>query len=138
LLDFDQAYNHCNSLNGDTLQDDPDAGMLKKWENEDGDTSYAFMLPIPKNDVIHRQVYRDYQTKTTFGGSSNCAIEHLFYGAVNQDTYFKTEPSPGGEQVKFDGDKTSFSKEVVPSLPPEAFEVFRPMFDFIISKCEIT
>ncbi|WP_211665231.1 DEAD/DEAH box helicase family protein [Leucothrix arctica] len=108
LFDFDQAYNHWNRLNGDTLQDDPDAGMLKKWENKDGDTSYAFMLPIPKNDVIHRQVYRDYQIKTTFWGSSNCAIEYLFYGAVNQGTYFKTEPSPGGEQVKFDGDKTSF------------------------------
>ncbi|GKT06870.1 hypothetical protein [Desulforhabdus sp. TSK] len=36
---------------------------------------------------------------------------------------------------KFDGEKTTFAKEVVPTLDAACFEVFRPMFEFIKSKC---
>ncbi|MCG6880670.1 MAG: hypothetical protein LJE96_16200 [Deltaproteobacteria bacterium] len=36
---------------------------------------------------------------------------------------------------KSDGEKTVFAKEIAPTLAPACFEVFRPMFEFIKSKC---
>lgn len=36
---------------------------------------------------------------------------------------------------KVDGEKTTFAKDVVPTLDPACFEVFRPLFEFIKSKC---
>lgn len=36
---------------------------------------------------------------------------------------------------KFGGEKTTFAKDVVPTLSPACFEVFRPMFELIKSKC---
>ena len=38
---------------------------------------------------------------------------------------------------KSDGEKTTFAKDVVPTLDPACFEVFRPMFEFIKSKCSV-
>ena len=133
LFDFDEAYNQWNGLNGDVLQEDPFQGKIKKWHEGE---SYAFMLPIPDNARIQAQAIHP-TTGKTFGSSSCCAIEHLFYGAAGAAAYFVDEPCAGGSRIVFksDGDKTTFAKEVVPTLPDECFRPLRPMFEFIAGKC---
>jgi hypothetical protein len=70
------------------------------------------------------------------GSDSHISIEHLFYGAVPVDEWFTKEPtSCGGQRIQFTGDKVKFAKEIVPTLDAACFEVFRPMFEFIKSKC---
>lgn len=134
LFDFDKAFDQWNGLNGDELELNPFKGMIKKWSG--GDT-YAFMLPIPDNAGIQKQVIKNAQTGETFGGLSSCEIEHLFYGNEPTNDYFREEPCVGGQKIVFksDGDKTAFAKEVVPNLDASCFEVFRPMFEFIKSTC---
>jgi energy-coupling factor transporter ATP-binding protein EcfA2 len=133
LFDFDEAYNQWNGLNGTVLQEDPFQGKIKRWQEGE---SYAFMLPIPDNARIRAQSVHP-TTGQTFGGSSCCAIEHLFYGAAGAAAYFVDEPCAGGSRIVFksDGDKTAFAKEVVPTLPDACFQPLRPMFEFIAGKC---
>jgi hypothetical protein len=84
-----------------------------------------------------KQVIRNAATGETFGGDSCCEIEHLFYGLDATKNYYQQEPCVGGTKIVFksDGEKTTFAKEVVPTLDTACFEVFRPMFEFIKSKC---
>ena len=133
LFDFDEAYNQWNGLNGEVLREDPFQGKIKKWH--DGE-SYAFMLPIPDDSRVRAQSVHP-TTGQTFGGSSCCAIEHLFYGAAGAASYFVDEPCAGGSRIVFksDGDKTAFAKEVVPTLPDTCFQPLKPMFEFIAGKC---
>ena len=132
MFDFDEAYNQWNGLNGEILNTDAATGMIKRWENGE---SYAFMLPIPDNAVIHKQVYKDVKKGETFESKSNCAIEHCFYGYKQSESFYRDKAVAGGSQVEFVGDKTDFAKNVVPSLPKQAFETFRPLFEFIKIKC---
>jgi predicted ATPase len=134
LFDFDKAYDHWNGLNGTVSETDPLKGMIKKWAEGE---SYALMLPVPANADIQKQVIRNPVTGETFGGDSCCEIEHLFYGLDATKNYYQQEPCVGGTKIVFksDGEKTAFAKEVVPVLDPASFEVFRPMFEFIKSKC---
>jgi ABC-type Mn2+/Zn2+ transport system ATPase subunit len=133
LFDFDKAFDQWNGLDGEVLQNDPDLGLIKKWKSGD---SFAFMLPIPQNAEIREQVMRNESQKETFGGSSICEIEHIFYGAPQAAAYYHKVPSPGGKQVAFKSDrlKVRFAKEVVPTISKEHFEIFRPIFEFIESK----
>jgi hypothetical protein len=135
LFDFDQAFNQWNSLNGNEIELDPCNGLSKKWAGGD---SYAFMLPIPDNAEIKKQVFKNHQDGETFGGNSSCEIEHIFYGQDATAKYFNEEPCVGGNKIVFksDGNKTTFAKEVVSNLDAGCFEVFRPMFEFIKQKCE--
>ncbi len=134
LFDFDKAYDQWNGLNGPVIEDDPFKGMVKKWA---GGESYAIMLPVPSNSDIQQQVIKDAEAKVTFGGESCCEIEHLFYGQDATTAYYSEEPCVGGKKIVFrsDSEKTTFAKEVVPSLDTACFEVFRPMFEFIQMKC---
>jgi predicted ATPase len=134
LFDFDKAYDQWNGLNGTVSETDPLKGMIKKWAEGE---SYALMLPVPANADIQKQVIRNAATGETFGGDSCCEIEHLFYGIDATKDYYQHEPCVGGTKIVFksDGEKTAFAKEVVPTLGPACFEVFRPMFEFIKSKC---
>jgi predicted ATPase len=134
LFDFDKAYDQWNGLNGTVSETDPCKGMIKKWA--DGE-SYALMLPVPSNADIQKQVILNDQTGETFGGESCCEIEHLFYGLNATKDYFQQETCVGGSKIVFksDRDKTYFAKEVIPTLESTCFEVFRPMFEFIKSKC---
>lgn len=134
LFDFDKAYDQWNGLNGTISETDPFKGMIKKWAEGE---SYALMLPVTANDEIQKQVIRNAATGETFGGESCCEIEHLFYGHNATKNYYQHEPCVGGTKIVFksDGEKTAFAKEVVPRLDPTCFEVFRPMFEFIKSKC---
>lgn len=134
LFDFDKAYDQWNGLNGTVSETDPLKGMIKKWAEGE---SYALMLPVPANADIQKQVIRNAATGETFGGDSCCEIEHLFYGLDATKNYYQQEPCVGGTKIVFksDGEKTAFAKEVVPALDQACFEVFRPMFEFIKSKC---
>jgi predicted ATPase len=132
LFDFDKAYDQWNGLNGVVSETDPLRGMIKKWAEGE---SYALMLPVPANADIRKQVIRNAATGETFGGDSCCEIEHLFYGLEATKNYYQQEPCVGGTKIVFksDGEKTTFAKEVVPTLAPACFEIFRPMFEFIKS-----
>ncbi|MCC7516933.1 MAG: ATP-binding protein, partial [Pseudomonadales bacterium] len=134
LFDFDKAYDQWNGLNGDVTANDPFKGLIKKWAHGE---SYAVMLPVPVHTDIQRQVIRNPATGETFGGESCCEIEHLFYGQAPTADYYHHEPCVGGTKVVFksDKDKTFFAKEVVPTLDKSCFEPFKPVFEFIKSKC---
>ncbi|MEO1099883.1 MAG: AAA family ATPase, partial [Bacteroidota bacterium] len=125
LFDFDKAYNQWNGLNGTVIERNPLKGMIKKWAQGE---SYAIMLPVPAHADIQRQVIKNSDTQETFGGESYCEIEHLFYGQSSTQTYYQSEPCVGGNKIVFksDREKTAFSKEVVPNLDADCFEIFRP------------
>lgn len=97
------------------------------------------MLSIPALADIQKQNIRNATTGEIFGGESCCEIEHMFYGQPATADYYPQEPCVGGTKVVFksDRDKTAFAKEVVPTLDDVCFEPFRPVFEFIKSKCAI-
>lgn len=130
LLDFDEAYNQWKSLDGEILEENASLGLVKKWKGGD---AYSIMLPIPNNPVIQKLVFKDATLTEHFEGKSQCSIEHLFYGIPNLDVFFHNESVPGGNVIKFKGCKTSFAKDVVNTLEPEAFNVFVSLFNFIMS-----
>jgi hypothetical protein len=69
------------------------------------------MLPIPKNSDVRSLVIKDEETKTTWEGKSNCAIEHLFYGIKGIDDYFNKVQAKGmGFDLKFASNKEDFAK----------------------------
>lgn len=135
LFDFDKAYSQWDGLKGEVISEELNSGLIKKWESGE---AYAFMMPVPQNPDIRLQVVKDESLGSSFGDQSCCEIEHLFYGVDGLESKFRKEPTPGGEKVVFtsDGEKVLFSEDIVPGLPAEAFEVFRPMLDFIKLKCE--
>ncbi|QNX11263.1 AAA family ATPase [Acinetobacter seifertii] len=134
LFDFDEAYDDWNGLK--KLEDeciDPFLGLSKRLKYAH---HYAMLLPIPNSVSLKPQVLKPDNTPWGRGSDSHISIEHLFYEAVNVADWFKTEPtSCGGQRILFTGDKVRFAKELVPTLDVSAFEIFRPMFEFIKSKC---
>lgn len=132
LFDFDEAYNQWNSLNGQVLLNNVSNGLIKKW---DGGEAYAIMLPIPQHPDIQRQVFKDETLEEHFEGAAFCMVEHLFYGLDLTAPFFTNQNVPGGQLIQFQGCKTSFAKTIVPNLPSENFEVFRPMLDWIREQC---
>lgn len=136
LFDFDKAYSQWNSLNGSDTETDPYNGLSKKLKDYN---AFALMLPVPPNEKIRKQVIKDNAEKTTFGEEACLYIEHLFYGIEITNGYFKEELKPGGGKIIiFNGDKVNFARNIVPTLPKECFEPFRPMFEFIKSKINDT
>lgn len=132
LFDFDEAYNQWHSLNGEIIRSNTSEGLIKKW---DGGEAYAIMLPIPAIPAIQNQVFTDTSLTSHFEGRSYCMVEHAFYGLEATERYFVNDNVPGGQLIKFQGCKTTFAKTIVPNLPTESFETFRPMLDWITAKC---
>lgn len=136
MFDFDEAYNDWNALatkqSWAPIVEDPYSGLLV------GDTSknrYAFLLPVPKIPEIETLVINS-KEGTHYGYKSKMAIEHLFYADDKAETFFGKETVLGGaEIVIFNGDKTKFAEDIIPEIDDSHFEVFRPMFDFVKSKC---
>lgn len=138
LFDFDEAYNDWNYLKSkpgtQEIESDPYNGLcvfLPQWN------SYAFILPIPRIPEIESLVIKDNGTKETWGGESRVGIEHLFYNDTETKNLFSLEDKPGGGRILVfpKGSKTRFADEIVPSIDKTHFDVFRPMFDLIRSKC---
>jgi len=130
LFDFDKAYNQWVSINGEVLEDNLKKGIIKKWSHG---KSYALMIPIPEQEDIKKQVYKDEDKEETFGGDSFCEIEHLFYGIPGLEKFYKKERCVGGERIAFisDSQKVKFAKKIVPTLNSSHFEIFLPLFNFI-------
>ncbi|MDW5288874.1 AAA family ATPase [Formosa sp. PL04] len=137
LFDFDEAYNHWNSLkiDGALLEVDPYRGICKKVETKN---SYAFLIPVPPIQEIKNQVIADETTGETFGYQSKVEMEHLFY-CDETKSKFTLKNKVGGGQIweVSDSQKMAFAQEVVPLLDDSYFEVLRPMFDSIIGQINI-
>jgi len=138
MFDFDEAYNEWNALKSkaDTwnfIEHDPYKSLCVENPTKN---LFAFLLPVPEIEAIEDQVIADKSTKSHYAHESRMGIEHLFYTATDTDSYFEILRKPGGGQIiHFKGDKTLFAKEIVPRIDVSYFEAFRPMFEFIKSKC---
>lgn len=134
LFDFDEAFDDWNGLKKEKDEcTDPFCGLSKQLKYAH---HYAMLLPVPNNERLKPQALKPDDTPWGRGSDSHISIEHLFYESVNAAEWFKTEPtSCGGQRIFFTGEKVKFAKELVPTLDAAAFEVFRPMFEFIKSKC---
>jgi energy-coupling factor transporter ATP-binding protein EcfA2 len=132
VFDFDEAYNDWNQL-GEDVQVDPCQCLVKKHDTHE---SYAMLLPVPANGQIHNQVINPH-TGGNYGNRSLLTIELLFHGVPGLDQYFVVDTNRTDGFIRFvgDGQKVVFARNVVPNLTPDYFEVFRPMFEFIKSKC---
>lgn len=131
VFDFDEAYNDWNQL-GQNVQTDPCQCLVKKHNAHE---SYAMLLPVPTNGQIRNQVINPH-TGGNYGNRSLLTIELLFHGVLGLDQYFVVDTDRTDGFIKFvsDGQKVAFAKDVVPTLVPACFEVFRPIFEFIKSK----
>lgn len=137
LFDFDEAYDDWNGLKakdrGVLLEADPLKGLCKQLQY---DSHYSMLLPVPNIDSIKPQVLDGDGNPWGRGSDSYLAIEILFYKDEWLGEWFRKRPMPGGgEIIEFSGDKVKFANEVVPNVDIKYFEVFRPLFEFIKSKC---
>lgn len=134
LFDFDEAYNDWNQL-GQDVQIDPTLCLTKKRK---GCESYALLLPVPATGQIRGQVINPH-TGGNFGNKSLLTIELLFHGVPGLDVFFTIDTERTDGFIKFisDGQKTTFAQDVVPTLDVANFLVFRPLFNFILSKCPV-
>lgn len=136
LFDFDEAFNEWNSLmhKWGALETDPYKGLST---GDDAKKQYAFLLPVPTVPAIEALVIKDKAAGTHFAHKSRMGIEHLFYADTKTHPYFENEAQPGGFDLLVfkEKKKTKFAKEIVPTLDAACFEVFRPMFEFVKSKC---
>lgn len=132
LFDFDEAYNDWNQL-GQDVQTDPVLCLAKKRAASD---SYALLLPVPATGQIRQQVINPH-TGGNYGNRSLLTIELLFHGIAGLDAYFTVDTERTDGFIKFvsDSQKVAFAKDVVPTIDAVHFSVFRPLFDFIKSKC---
>ena len=134
LFDFDEAYNHWESLKSDDcpIEENPFKGLCKKVKDKN---SYAFLIPIPQNEVIKKLVIKNEETFETYKNSSRVELEHLFYSEETK-AHFNVKAGVGGAEFISIGDsqKIDFARNVVSSLSIEHFEIFKPMFDLIKSK----
>lgn len=132
LFDFDEAHNDWNQL-GQDVQTDPYKCLVKKQTAYD---SYALLLPVPATGNIRQQVINPH-TGGHYGNRSLLTIELLFHGVAGLERYFTVDTARTDGFIKFisDSQKVTFARDVVPAIEAAHFEVFRPMFDFIRSKC---
>jgi energy-coupling factor transporter ATP-binding protein EcfA2 len=134
LFDFDEAHNDWKQL-GNDVEVDPHKCLTKKHQTQE---SYAMLLPVPTSDPIRNQVINP-DTGSTYGNKSLLTIELLFYGIPGLEQYFKVDTSRTDNFIKFvsDAQKVTFAKEVVPTIDVIYFEIFKPIFEFIKSKCVV-
>lgn len=133
LFDFDEAYNHWHSIKtkGELLEQDPYKGLCKKVENKN---SYAFLMPIPNIPIIKKQVIKNEDTNETHKHESKLEMEHLFYSEETKGEFNIKNGVGGAEIVEIsDSKKMKFAQDIIPTLDAEHFEIFKPMFDFILS-----
>ena len=135
LFDFDEAYNDWKGLKKERDEvTDPLKGMVKRLKCIH---HYAMLLPVPDIEALKAQALNK-EGMPWGGGVNPCiSIELLFFQDYLLGSWFTKQPTPGGgEIIHFTGNKIKFAKQIVPVLDDSCFEIFRPMFDFIQSKCE--
>ena len=133
LFDFDEAYDDWKALGGKDEITDPFKGLAKNLLHP---THYTMLLPVPNDNEIKRQVLDSNDKPWGQGLRCQLPIELLFYNANLLTQWFKKQDIVGGGQlIVFTGDKVKFAKEYVATLDQSSFEIFRPIFEFIQSKC---
>ncbi|PHS21241.1 MAG: hypothetical protein COA84_15985 [Robiginitomaculum sp.] len=127
LFDWDRAFNDWNDGGSDIIERDIANCLVRKRRNRPG---YNLLLPVPLQLSCRNQVVNQ-DTGDHFAHNSSLPIELLFIDTPGLDQYFTVDNERPGGCMKFQGNKVAFAKEVVPVLPAQAFESFRPIFDFI-------
>jgi hypothetical protein len=102
--------------------------LTKKRNGVDG---YNLMLPVSEEHSCYGQVVNA-ATGEHYKSKSSFPMELLFRDAPGVGAHFEIDPTRPGNCQRFKGDKATFAKEIVPALPPAAFEPARPVFDFIL------
>ena len=134
IFDFDEAYNEWNQKGAIDIQDDPDCCLVKKFHADC--EGYMLLLPVPHESQIRSQVINP-RTGGNFGNKSLLTIELLFFGVDGLDSSFSVDNERTDGFIKFVGDKVKFAQNIVPTLNAKSFDVFRPIFAFIQSKCTV-
>ncbi|MCE0734373.1 AAA family ATPase [Halomonas sp. G15] len=138
LFDFDEAYDDWNGLKPShsfNEEADPFKGLAKRLNFQN---HYALLLPVPEHEDIRRQVLDSSGRPWGSGSNSHLSIELMFYSEDYVGEWFAVKEAPGGGRlIEFKGKKSKFANNFVPGLAPEHFESFRPLFEFIESKCEV-
>lgn len=134
LFDFDDAYNDWRDLGGEYQISDIGLGLCRKLE---GKNAHTFLLPVPDND-LRRQVWDESNPTEKVRPKPHFCIEHIFWGNDSLNNWFRTDDRSGLIKFKDNKHKVKFAKEVVPTLDRACFEGFRPMFEFIKSKCAVS
>jgi predicted ATPase len=127
LFDFDDAYDDWRDLGGMQQVTDIGRGLCRKLSNKN---AHTFLLPIPNNQ-LRTQVWDETNPIEKIRSNPHFCVEHIFWGVQGLDNWFKTDDKNG--LIKFKGDKHKVN--VIPTLDSACFELFRPMFEFILSKC---
>jgi hypothetical protein len=133
LFDFDDAYQDWRSMPGTLVVKEISEGLCKKLQKKN---AHIFLLPIPDNK-LKLQVWDDTNPFEKIKSKPHFGIEHVFWGQPSLDSYYKEQEIHGCKEIHFNGNshKIKFAEKVVPTLNAICFEVFRPMFAFIQSKC---
>ncbi len=136
LFDFDEAFDDWNGLKKEREEIiDPFIGLTNKLKDAN---HYAMLLPVPKMNSLKKQVLNSDNKPWGKGSEEHLTIELLFFKEGIESPWFKTkEISGGGKIFEFvsEKQKLKFANEYVPTLTNHDFEIFRPMFEFIKSKC---
>ncbi|MBK7002955.1 MAG: AAA family ATPase [Rhodoferax sp.] len=136
LFDFDEAYDDWNGLDSKKCVAeviDPNKGLVKRLQHKN---HYALLLPVPNVEAVKRQVLDDTGKPWGRGQDSHLSIELLFFKDEWVGTWFQRKAASAGAQIiEFSGDKAKFANDVVPTLDQTHFEPFKPVFEFIKSKC---
>ncbi|MFM9872971.1 MAG: AAA family ATPase, partial [Fimbriimonadaceae bacterium] len=131
LFDFDEAYNQWNGLGKTDVETDPSKCLTKKRETSEG---YGLLLPVPLGLSIRNQVLNPISGES-YKHHSLLTIELLFHDVPGLETHFAEDTERPDNFRKFNSDKVNFACNVVPGLDSAHFEVFRPIFEFVLSKC---
>jgi hypothetical protein len=118
-------------LGGEHQVTDIGLGLCRKL---DGKNAHAFLLPVPDN-LLKAQVWDDANPIEKIKAKPHYCMEHIFWGVVGLDGWFRSDEKTG--QIRFKGDKhkVKFAKEAVFTIDAACFEAFRPIFEFIKSTC---
>lgn len=131
LFDFDDAYDDWRYLGGEHQVTDIGLGLCRKLTDKN---AHTFLLPVPDN-ALRAQVWDETNPIEKIKPKPHFCVEHIFWGVDGLDGWFRFDDRTGLIRFKGDGHKVKFAKEIVPNLNAACFEVFRPMFTFIKSKC---
>jgi len=133
LFDFDTAYNDWNQLGAD-IETNARKCLVKKYKEHE---SYALLLPVPEIISICDQVLNPNRTGDTYKDKSLLTIEHLLYEAPEAKDFFSVDEDRTDGFIKFTSDskKVKFARDIVPGIDVSYFKHFKPIFDFIVSKC---
>jgi predicted ATPase len=131
LFDFDDGYDNWREMIGELIVKKIEEGFCKKLKDKN---AYVFLLPIPDNQ-LKLQVWDETNPVEKIKPKPHFCIEHIFWGLPSLNSHYEEKEIHGCKEIHFKGDKIKFAEKVVPRLDAACFEVFRPIFAFIQSKC---